>query len=74
MIPEMIVRETKLLKRREIIKLWQAQGDSILDSYACPRCRDILQFQDGFYFCENNYCKDLDDNYATFYKPEASNG
>jgi hypothetical protein len=46
----------KLLTRRQIIEEWQKQSDEMLDSFCCPKCRDILYEYADRYFCENEYC------------------
>ena len=47
----------KLLTRREIIDIWQAQRDEFLDLLCCPFCRDILYKDDKGYYCPNQMCK-----------------
>ena len=46
----------KLLTRREIIQIWKSQTDEMLDSYCCPKCRNILLDYGDRYFCENKDC------------------
>ena len=46
----------KLLTRKEIIELWQKQGENYLNQLCCPNCRDILIKEYGKYSCENMLC------------------
>jgi len=47
-----------LLTRREIIEQWQKQDDSILDSFCCPNCREVLisNYDGSGLLCDNPAC------------------
>ena len=49
-------RKIRLLKRRQVIKLWNRQGDKHLNSLCCPYCRDLLEENDEHYECNNMFC------------------
>jgi hypothetical protein len=36
----------KLLTRQQVIDVWLKQSPKLLNSLVCPRCRDILVFND----------------------------
>lgn len=44
------------MTRREIIKTWNEQSDSMLDSQCCPYCKDILTNSGAYLMCENVKC------------------
>jgi uncharacterized protein YbaR (Trm112 family) len=48
----------KLLKRNEIIEIWDQQNKDILNSFCCPSCRDILVYdqETNSYLCFNSLC------------------
>lgn len=45
-----------LLKRKEIIEIWQTQKEEFLNSYCCPNCRDIMSEDEENYFCDSETC------------------
>ena len=51
----------KLFTRRQVIKIWNKQSDEMLDTLTCPKCRDLLRFEGGYYFWEGGFeIKDTD--------------
>ncbi|MBN2547489.1 MAG: hypothetical protein JXB50_16915 [Spirochaetes bacterium] len=40
----------KLLTRREVIGIWSRQKNELLDTYVCPKCRDLLYQKDHCVF------------------------
>lgn len=51
----------QLLKRKEIIEIWQAQSEEFLNSYCCPDCRNIMDSDEENYFCCNEMCENMTD-------------
>lgn len=48
--------KTKLLTRRQVMEIWAEQSDELLDTYTCPKCRDLLYKKNNVYFCNNIEC------------------
>lgn len=48
----------KLLTRKEIIDIWVKQPSLMLASYCCPSCRDLLDEEGEYYYCNNDMCRE----------------
>jgi len=51
----------KLLKRKEVIELWQSGTKKYLDYYCCPDCRDVLKKAGDTLSCANMACENTNE-------------
>ena len=56
----------KLLTRKQVIEVWNKQGEDHLNSFVCPDCRDILVNHENVLFCENPECSNTE-RYESIY-------
>jgi len=49
----------QIMTRQEIIDTWSKQSEEYLNSYCCPKCRNILIYnkEKDFYICDNGMCE-----------------
>lgn len=46
----------KLLTRKQLIDIWSKQSFEQLNSFCCPKCRDLLLEYPTHFFCLNEEC------------------
>ena len=63
-LKELSTRKPTLLTRREVIELWRKQSETMLDTYCCPVCRDLMAEIEKSYVCKNMSCGNFGREYA----------